>query len=291
MFLSCEIFFGDWFPHFRSFYSCTSDTALEGPSQRTCLGNGSWTGTEPRCLKKKCVTLSSILHGFVLHSEDSDLVQFKCQPGFQIRGPESLSCFSNGSWSGQVPKCVRVSCPPPEQVGGGGKTLGKKNIGNYNYGDVVTHLCPGNKTLVGTRVRKCGSRGEWSGRSAVCSDVFCPDPPSIPHGRAVYPDNAALIPGTKARYYCRRSHHLMPNATHSLICTDSAEWKPLEVSGESLPTCAPTFCSIPLSGNLKILPRNGNPDAPAPIVGKFRAFEKVKLLCPASQVVHSIKCG
>ena len=38
------------------------------------------------------------------------VVRFECEPGYFRSGLPVIHCKSDGSWSGQVPTCSRISC-------------------------------------------------------------------------------------------------------------------------------------------------------------------------------------
>lgn len=54
-----------------------------------------------------------------------DVVGLSCHDGYKFKGNRNLlvefrlQCSTNGTWTGMVPDCVRLHCPPPEAVDNG----------------------------------------------------------------------------------------------------------------------------------------------------------------------------
>ena len=67
-------------PHSMMF-SCGSGFTLDGSSERTCLRNGSWSGQQPKCLRKTiCPTILNLLilnDGFSAFGDNDVLNTFK----------------------------------------------------------------------------------------------------------------------------------------------------------------------------------------------------------------------
>ena len=44
-----------------------------------------------------------------------DSCAFYCNAGYELQGPNNVTCLANQSWSGGDPKCVALNCPtsPP----------------------------------------------------------------------------------------------------------------------------------------------------------------------------------
>ena len=40
-----------YYPYDRAYYKCNYGYYLEGSSRRICTHNGSWTGSDPKCVK------------------------------------------------------------------------------------------------------------------------------------------------------------------------------------------------------------------------------------------------
>lgn len=62
----------------------------------------------------KCPNLSVDPHGEVLsllgEYMPTNEITFKCEEGYQMDGPSSLTCGSDGEWNGEAPTCQPDSC-------------------------------------------------------------------------------------------------------------------------------------------------------------------------------------
>ena len=89
-------------------YSCDTGHDLVGSPARSCLADGSWSGTAPVCVPVDC--------GILPRPQDGDVALdittygatavYSCDPGFNVDGDATRSCLADGSWSGVEPRCV-----------------------------------------------------------------------------------------------------------------------------------------------------------------------------------------
>ena len=88
-------------------YSCIHDYALVGTETRYCLGNGSWSDQEPKCMYSLCTQPSEIDNGLVhvTNRTINGIATYSCHSGFVLFGQSQLSCQIGGSWSNNVPQC------------------------------------------------------------------------------------------------------------------------------------------------------------------------------------------
>ncbi|XP_051234872.1 uncharacterized protein pamr1a isoform X1 [Dicentrarchus labrax] len=106
-------------------YRCHSTFTLIGSQQRNCLPNGTWSGTVPKCVKGQtsrvqCSPPPKLLNGYHRSVPDraggAETIEFFCKKSYMLSGNHQSTCFSNGSWSGRLPKCVRA-CREPRVSG------------------------------------------------------------------------------------------------------------------------------------------------------------------------------
>uniref|UniRef100_A0A3Q4HQ04 Peptidase domain containing associated with muscle reration 1 n=1 Tax=Neolamprologus brichardi TaxID=32507 RepID=A0A3Q4HQ04_NEOBR len=93
-------------------YQCHPPFRLIGMQQRTCLPNGTWSGTAPSCVKGK--TFFSLLSqphtGPTSFHPVYTSIDYKCaSPLYQNKGSSRRTCLKTGRWSGHY-----VSCSPGE---------------------------------------------------------------------------------------------------------------------------------------------------------------------------------
>lgn len=88
-------------------YSCSRDYALVGQDKRRCLGNGTWSGKEPRCYYSHCSGALEIDNGMVSVTNRSinGTATYSCKFGFVLVGNAQQTCQLGGTWSGHPPQC------------------------------------------------------------------------------------------------------------------------------------------------------------------------------------------
>ncbi|XP_071497252.1 uncharacterized protein [Diadema antillarum] len=89
--------------------------------RRTCQADGSWSGSDLHCtVVKTCPAEMRIPFGEVMPQQCSTAsvvpfgtsCEFSCRRGFQLRGPASLACSTEGEWShSERPHCQDVEAP------------------------------------------------------------------------------------------------------------------------------------------------------------------------------------
>ena len=117
----------------RATYTCNSEFRLIGLSNRTCLSDGTWSGSEPIC---NCVLhqISSfsvfILQYFFCLTTDTlsvlcpdldhpgngsvsvsfthvgERARYRCNYGYRLSGNSSRTCQLSGEWTGTQPTCI-----------------------------------------------------------------------------------------------------------------------------------------------------------------------------------------
>ncbi|KAM7424577.1 hypothetical protein PAMA_000769 [Pampus argenteus] len=102
-------------------YRCHPPFTLIGSQQRTCMPNGTWSGTPPTCVKGQTNTVQcspppKLLNGYhrpaLDTAEDVQTIEFFCKNSYVLSGSHQSTCLSNGSWSHRPPKCVRACREP-----------------------------------------------------------------------------------------------------------------------------------------------------------------------------------
>ncbi|XP_041132770.1 inactive serine protease PAMR1 [Polyodon spathula] len=102
-------------------FFCNSSYTLSGNVQRTCQPEGTWSGTQPQCIKvpekKQCGDPGRPLHGFYLLALGSGgepiAARFFCNNSYSLSGNAQRTCQPDGTWSGRLPQCIRA-CQEPK---------------------------------------------------------------------------------------------------------------------------------------------------------------------------------
>ncbi|XP_070558976.1 clotting factor C-like isoform X2 [Ptychodera flava] len=163
-----------------AYYDCDQGYTLVGDEELTCRSDGSWSGDKPIC-SISCQEPESPNNGEV--RTDSNLqgsrASYSCNQGYQLFGPRSRTCLSNGVWSGALPECVEmVVCDDP-----GIPENAERIVGGSTYPSVFLEgtravvQCLRGYHIIGSAERRCMRNGQWSGAQPTCSAAkICSDP-------------------------------------------------------------------------------------------------------------------
>ncbi|XP_055490548.1 CUB and sushi domain-containing protein 3-like [Leucoraja erinacea] len=132
---------------------------------RSCLSNGTWSGSMPLCKAVKCSTPPQISNGRMegTHFDWGSSISYSCSPGYELSFPAILSCVGNGTWTGDVPQCLPKFCGDP-----GVPARGRREGKSFIYQSEVSFNCNTPLALVGSSTRICQTDGTWSGSQPRC---------------------------------------------------------------------------------------------------------------------------
>ena len=160
-------------------YTCEIGFKLYGEPERICQANGFWSGIAPTCDFIRCPVLIPQSNTKVSESENTynSVVEYSCNPGYELIGILVRTCLANGSWSGSEPTCLRIECPEPAHI-----ENGIINGNSYNQGSRITYECNEGYRLKGLSIRLCLGTKKWTGADPRCVKKKCPKPPSLLNG-------------------------------------------------------------------------------------------------------------
>ena len=206
---------------------CREGYKVEGPQERKCRSNRTWSGEQPVCVSSQCRDLS-ILHGRVVGRRSiGEIVVFSCDVGFILEGSPRWVCDPDSNWlseNGEVkfPTCRPAKCPQPNEISNGGYRgrLNGRHRGRYPYEEVITYFCDRGYELIGDSERKCGADELWSSPEPRCEPLSCEAPPSIPNGQIVASEGYKF--GSSIQYVCADGFELVGSGT--ITCLANKEW-------------------------------------------------------------------
>uniref|UniRef100_A0AAV2LT87 CUB and Sushi multiple domains 1 n=1 Tax=Knipowitschia caucasica TaxID=637954 RepID=A0AAV2LT87_KNICA len=217
-------------------FSCEAGFNLIGSAERTCLHNGTWSGTQPLCQAVSCGNPGTPAHGRIIFTDGitfGSSVAYACWDGFKTSGLTTRHCTTNGTWTGQPPDCTVISCGDPGPIANG-IYLGS----DFSFNHSVTYHCnPGNlmdPQGLGRNILLCTKDGTWNQTKPSCKVIHCGPPPQLLHGKVEGSDYSW---GSSVSYSCFHGYQLSSPAV--LTCEGNGTW-----AGD-VPQCLPVLCGDP----------------------------------------------
>ncbi|XP_074527132.1 sushi domain-containing protein 1 [Halichoeres trimaculatus] len=151
-----------------------------------------------------------------------------CQLGYIIHnGPEPFNPSINKAF------CRVVDCGRPASL----KNMIRLPFTGTTYGSVVTFECAdGFVWRSGDNSSICAADGRWTEPTAVCEEILCGDPPTLPHTGQVW--NGTSTPGSTVAYFCKRGFYHSEGSNIS-VCTANGDWTEADIS------CSEVDCGVP----------------------------------------------
>ncbi|KTG02859.1 hypothetical protein cypCar_00029462, partial [Cyprinus carpio] len=242
-------------------FTCEAGYALIGSSERTCLQNGSWSGTQPVCEAVSCGNPGTPAYARIVFSDGMlfpSSVTYACWEGYKTSGLTTRHCTTNGTWTGSAPDCIGVALIADEfchksrdpsmltqirrvnkiiSCGDPGPIANGIYIGNeFIFNKTVHYRCnpgyvmepPGSSTL------RCSKDGTWNQTKPSCRVIMCGQPPAIRNGRV---EGSDLQWGSSVTYSCFEGYQL--SSPGIATCEGNGTWR-----GE-IPQCLPHACRQP----------------------------------------------
>uniref|UniRef100_A0A8C2WGD8 CUB and Sushi multiple domains 3 n=1 Tax=Cyclopterus lumpus TaxID=8103 RepID=A0A8C2WGD8_CYCLU len=199
-------------------YSCMEGYLLTGATTRLCQANGTWSGAQPNCSMINCGDPGVPANG-LRYGEDFTIAQnvsFQCQPGYQMEedGSPLRTCTHNATWSGNMPMCTAVTCPPPPAI-----SNGVLQGSDFEWGSSVSYSCSPGYELSFPAVLTCVANGTWSGMLPQCLPKFCGDPGTPAAG---FREGRSFIYQSEVSFSCASPLLLVGTATR--LCESDGTW-------------------------------------------------------------------
>ena len=212
-------------------YTCNEGFTLEGPSEKVCQEDGSWTTVTHSCHPVECKPPKDIKNGTYQSSDGylyGNVVTYTCNIGYFLNGESDLTCEADGTWSNDAPVCSVKLCPAPEYI-----RNGRFKVLSIEYNGRVEYSCNEGYELEGHEVRTCQADRTWTGEEPTCVPIRCEAPPAVANGSVDYKD---LTLGSIVRYLCDAGFEL--NGHEIRRCLQNRSWS------DEAPTCTPVTCPV-----------------------------------------------
>nr|XP_022326524.1 protein lev-9-like isoform X1 [Crassostrea virginica] len=232
-------------------YSCIEGymKGADNVERAWCIVGGMWVGPKIVCRAAGCPKPPDILNGGIIIPAStgvSSVVQYYCNPGFQLTGRANRTCQSDSTWEGDEPRCEKggsEACGPPPHVERAFHD--SEGIVRFPSGSQVQYRCQEGFMLT---ERHANTRAlciyqRWEGLRMSCKPVECGFPNTVENGGITGID--FTYPHT-VHFVCNQGYRLVGN--DSTTCQASGEW-----SAES-PTCVAIDCPTlrsPVGGRIR----------------------------------------
>ncbi|XP_054720057.1 sushi, von Willebrand factor type A, EGF and pentraxin domain-containing protein 1-like [Uloborus diversus] len=177
-----------------------------------------WTEPKITCMPRSCGD-----PGFVPNAQQIGFlftfpheVQFQCDEGYKLIGPDKRFCLASGQWSGKLPYCQRINCNRPKDP-----ENGQAVYSSLEYGSVLRYTCDKGYILSNKEPRTCSEDGTWTGSEGACNEGRC-DFPQAPAFGSVELLGAEPKIGSIAVYSCDPGRTL--NGAEKAKCQETGEW-------------------------------------------------------------------
>jgi len=219
-------------------FTCKANYLMVGDAIRTCQQDGTWSGTQPRCIAAFCSPVPVPTNGAVqgYRYELGATLRISCDTGYNLV-PESSSfrtCVSDGQgggkWSEVDPVCELVDCGDPGDPYGGYRHIAT----DTKYESTVTYTCKPDHHLEGENSQVCQGDGLWSGSKPVCLERSCGNPGVPDNGEK---NSSSYKYDNVVSFSCNVGYNMQGSQVRT--CQTNGEWTGTQ------PTCLIVSCGDP----------------------------------------------
>ncbi|MEE6459030.1 hypothetical protein FKM82_000515 [Ascaphus truei] len=213
-------------------FSCREGSVLHGSPVLRCLPSQQWNDSFPVCKLVLCPKPPYIAFGdpsSVSYLHFGSTVRYSCMDGFLLKGESEITCNADGMWSSELPYCIPVECPQPEEI-----LNGIVDVQGLTYLSTALYTCKPGFELMGNSTLICGEDGYWLSEKPMCKPIECSTAKEIPNGKFSY---QSLHFGQTITYVCNRGFRL--EGQNVLTCLQTGEWN------TDTPFCNEITCDPP----------------------------------------------
>ncbi|XP_075853005.1 complement decay-accelerating factor-like isoform X1 [Microcebus murinus] len=136
-------------------------------------------------------------------------VEYECRPGYRkVSDERQIACRPMIGWTRLSEFCTKMSCPNPAPLVNGDIQIPANRL----FGEVMVFSCHAGHALFGEETARCivvGDNVEWSNENPTCTEIFCPEPPRIKHGRVSTGREERYVYNHIVRYSCDEGYSLV----------------------------------------------------------------------------------
>ncbi|XP_056888699.1 sushi domain-containing protein 1 isoform X5 [Takifugu flavidus] len=210
-----------------------------GDNSSVCGADGLWSPASIKCEEVDCGPPPHPPHTHMVWNKSSRVgaeVFYQCNYGYHNVGEGNVSvCAAAGLWEKPSVVCQETSCGSPPVI----ESTEQMWNNSSTPGSTVLYFCKeGFHKKGGENVSVCNEKGQWSIPSLVCKEIFCGNPPIVPHTGQMW--NGSSIPGSAVTYYCKIGfyHH---EGTNMSLCTSEGYWTQPSISCKEISCPDPVF--------------------------------------------------
>ncbi|XP_055145238.2 CUB and sushi domain-containing protein 1 isoform X2 [Symphalangus syndactylus] len=216
-------------------YHCKKGFYLLGSSVLTCMANGLWDRSLPKCLAISCghpgVPANAVLTGELFTY--GAIVRYSCRGSQNLVGNDTRVCQGDSHWSGALPHCTGNN---PGFCGDPGTPAHGSRLGDeFKTKSLLRFSCEMGHQLRGSPERTCLLNGSWSGLQPVCEAVSCGNPGTPTNGMIVSSDG--ILFSSSVIYACWEGYKTSGLMTRH--CTANGTWT------GTAPDCTIISCGDP----------------------------------------------
>ncbi|XP_052263599.1 sushi, von Willebrand factor type A, EGF and pentraxin domain-containing protein 1-like [Dreissena polymorpha] len=210
--------------------TCVAGYEINESANIMCDINGDWNGSFPDCTPVDCGSVQNIENGnaTLTGTTFGHTATYNCVSGFELVGPNLLTCNASSEWEPYKPNCV-ADCGPPTQIMNGSYTLSQ----GTTLSSTATYQCQagfqlakGNSSLI------CDENSQWIGSQPECEIIECGQPPDVKNGS--FSLSSGTQYGSIGTATCVEGYEI--HETANIMCGDNGNWN------GSLSDCAPVDC-------------------------------------------------
>ncbi|XP_031556151.1 CUB and sushi domain-containing protein 3-like isoform X2 [Actinia tenebrosa] len=214
-------------------FTCLDGYELEGPVERVCQENGTWSGTTTTtCERVECKDPGTPRNGIRRPENNKyvyeDRIDFMCNTSHYLRGNTSIICQSDRTWTGTVPVCLAPCRDPGIPIGG------HRYQHSFLHNSIVRFSCNSGWTMDGSHTIRC-TDGRWDHDSPTCNKA-CLRPNKYPVNGGIRGSYISYRHKYSISYYCYRGYNLVGRG--NVRCLNGT-WE------NKQPTCRPVECRDP----------------------------------------------